>query len=203
MTILLYAQPYDISAEGFYFRNVEDYEREAKACRNSFGQPVEEFEIEFIDGGHMDCELARAIGLNQANFALYLDRIDAWNVYEMQAVIIAVGECGYAFTEDTAPDDLDIDVYHVDSMRDLAIELVEEGLFGDIPKPLESYIDYDAIARDLAVDYSEAIIWRRAAGLSLRIGRDGTPKPRPAKDQEKAGASGCNSAPSNKNGGKP
>ena len=29
---------------------------------------------------------------------------------------------------------------------------------GDIPEHLQFYIDYDAIARDLAVDYSEIVI---------------------------------------------
>ncbi len=43
-------------------------------------------------------------------------------------------------------------------MRELAEQFVEEGLFGDIPERLQFYIDYDAIARDLAVDYSEAVI---------------------------------------------
>ena len=43
-------------------------------------------------------------------------------------------------------------------MRDLAIEFVDEGFFGDIPERLQFYIDYDAIARDLSVDYSEAVI---------------------------------------------
>ncbi len=43
-------------------------------------------------------------------------------------------------------------------MRALAEQFVEEGLFGDIPKRLQFYIDYDAIARDLAVDYSETVI---------------------------------------------
>ena len=158
MTITLYAQPYDISAEGFYFTDAEDYARKAAAARNAFGLPVEEFEIQFIDGGIMDCELARAISLSQANVALYLDRIDDWDVYEKQAVIIAVGECGYDFDENTAPDDFEIDIYHVDSMRDLAIEFVNEGLFGDIPEHLQNYIDHDAIARDLAMDYVEAVI---------------------------------------------
>jgi antirestriction protein len=46
-------------------------------------------------------------------------------------------------------------VYHVDSVRELAEQFVEDGLFGDIPEQLQFYIDYDAIARDLAVEYSE------------------------------------------------
>lgn len=43
-------------------------------------------------------------------------------------------------------------------MRELAEQFVDEGLFGDIPERLAGYIDYDAIARDLAMDYAETTI---------------------------------------------
>ena len=43
-------------------------------------------------------------------------------------------------------------------MTELAEQFVDEGLFGEIPGHLAPYIDMDAIARDLAVDYSEAEI---------------------------------------------
>ena len=37
-------------------------------------------------------------------------------------------------------------------------QFVDEGLFGDIPEPIRNYLDYDAIARDLGMDYSETTI---------------------------------------------
>lgn len=43
-------------------------------------------------------------------------------------------------------------------MRELAEQFVDEGLFGDIPENIQSYLDYDAIARDLSMDYSETSI---------------------------------------------
>ncbi len=43
-------------------------------------------------------------------------------------------------------------------MKDLAIRFVEDGLFGDVPESFQYYIDYDAIARDLAMDYGEVTI---------------------------------------------
>jgi len=51
--------------------------------------------------------------------------------------------------------DFDVDIYHVESMKELAEQLVDEGLFGDIPDHLASYIDMDVIAYDLAMDYIE------------------------------------------------
>ena len=151
----LYAQPYDISASGFYFDDAEEYATKAKTCRNDFGDPVEEFEIQFIDGEDIDCQLAKAWGLCQSNFADFLRAAEEWEDHQKRVFIIAVGECGYSFNpEHDHPNDFDIDLFEVDSLRDLAEEFVEEGLFGDIPERLAYFIDYEAIARDLACDYS-------------------------------------------------
>jgi len=82
--------------------------------------------------------------------------VDAWDEDDKTRVILAVGECGYQFGDDTQPSEFEVDIYHLDTMRDLAEQFVEEGLFGDIPERLQFYIDCDAIARDLSVDYSAA-----------------------------------------------
>lgn len=158
MTVQLHAQPYDLAATGFYFTDYDDYRTKADALRNDYGEPVEEFEIQFIDGDAIDSELAQAIGLNQANVKTFLDAVDAWDEHDKTRVIIAVSECGYAFNADTQPDDFDVDIYHLDSLRDLAEQFVEEGLFGDIPERLEPYLDLAAIARDLGHDYTETTI---------------------------------------------
>lgn len=160
-----YAQPYDISACGFYFSCIDEYDTKYSKCLNSFGGQVEEFEIQFIDGDTLDAELFNALGIHQGNISYFFDAIDEWEEYEKQALIIAVGECGYDFN--IADNDLsiteDIDIYLVDAMRDLAEQFVDEGLFGEIPKPLQCYIDYDAIVRDLEMDYSETCI----AGINI------------------------------------
>tara|TARA_R110002074_G_scaffold148393_1_gene299702 strand:+ start:86 stop:607 length:522 start_codon:yes stop_codon:yes gene_type:complete len=153
----LYANPYDLSARGFYFETAEDYAEKSQALRNSFGDPVEEFEIEFIDGESIDAELGKVWSLNQCNFTAFFDACEKWEECKKVRFIIAVGECGYDFDADAVSLD-DVDVYECDSMRELAEQFVDEGLFGDIPNHLENYIDYDAIARDLAIDYSETRI---------------------------------------------
>ena len=130
----LHAQPYYIAATGFYFETAEKYKKSANALRNDYGDPVEEFEIQFIDGDEINCDLAKVIGLNQANFARYFEIVDEWEEWEKRLVILAVGECGYQFSDDTSPTDFDIDIYDVDSMRELAEQFVEEGLFGEIPE---------------------------------------------------------------------
>jgi hypothetical protein len=158
MSILLHAQPYDITAAGFYFSTAEEIDEKVSKLTNGFGDPVEEFEIQFIDGEQIDCELAKAIDLNQGNFRDYLSCIEAWEDWQKILVVIAVGECGYDFDPDVDPDHHGIDIYYVGSMKELAEQFVEEGLYGDIPESLQFYIDYDAIAYDLGMEYSEIAI---------------------------------------------
>lgn len=154
--ITLHAQPYDISATGFYFHDAEEYARKAAITRNAHGDPVEEFEIQFIDSDDdLDPAFAQAFGLHQGNIARFFALAEDWDDHDKQRFIVAVGECGYSFDPDTvSPDDFEVDIYEVDSLKDLAEMFVDEGLYGDIPEPLRFYIDYEAIARDLSVDFS-------------------------------------------------
>ncbi|WP_421703457.1 antirestriction protein ArdA [Aliiroseovarius sp.] len=155
----LYAQPYDLSANGFYFESMENYAAKADSNCNDYGNPVEEYEIQFIDGDQMDRDLAKAWGINQANTGQYLEACESWDDHDKLVFIIAVGEVGYSFDPATvSPSDFDVDIYRVDSMKELAEQFVEEGLFGEIPEHLAHYIDLDSIANDLAMDYTETEI---------------------------------------------
>ncbi len=156
--MILYAQPYDVSATGFYFESHADYEVKAKKLVNAYGQPVEEFEIQFIDGDELDCELVNAIGVHQANLKAVFNCVDLWGDDQKRHVIIAVGQCGYVFDPDQRPEEYGVDIYSVESLKELAEQFVEDGLYGDIPDSLRFYIDTDAIARDLAVEFSEITI---------------------------------------------
>lgn len=155
----LHAQPYDISAGGFFFSSLEEYQAKAAKNRNDFGGIVEEYEIQFIDGEDIDCALFKALGVHQGNFAGFFEACEDWDEHEKRKVIIAVGECGYVFDLETGdPDDFDVDIYEVDSLKELAEQFVEEGLYGEIPEALRFYIDYEAIGRDLGMGYSEVSI---------------------------------------------
>ncbi|MEQ8306912.1 MAG: antirestriction protein ArdA [Hoeflea sp.] len=159
MNITLNAQPYDMTAGGFYFRSIEEFLRGFQRNHNDQGDPIEEYEIQFIDGEGIDCELARAWGLHQGNFAAFLEKVEEWSDDQKTRYIIAVGECGFDHADVCDdPYGVDIDMYEMESMRELAEQFVDEGLFGDIPDYLANYIDYESIARDLAFDYTETII---------------------------------------------
>lgn len=129
--ILLHAQPYDISAQGFFFRSLEEYQQKSSVLRNDYGVPVEEFEIQFIDGEDIDCDLFKALGVHQGNFDAYLTACADWDESQKLKVIIAVGDCGYRFDPATGdPDDLDVDLYEMDSLRDLGMDYSEIRIAG-------------------------------------------------------------------------
>lgn len=154
-----YAQPYDISATGFYFEDKETFEKKITSIRNEYGDPVEEFEIQFIDGEMIDVQVCEALGLYQSNIVKVMELVEEWDKDQKRNVIIAVGECSYSFDVETDdPDGFDIDLYEMDSMKELAEQFVDDGFFGEIPTSIQFYIDYEAIARDLTCDYSETTI---------------------------------------------
>jgi len=85
------------------------------------------------------------------NLAAELQGMDEDDVIK---ALFLVNEQGYAF-KDAISKVRDVDYYPGMTLKDLAEEFVNEGLFGEIPEKIQGYVDYDAIARDLGFDYSE------------------------------------------------
>jgi len=161
MSVTLYAQPYDQEARGFYFKDLKTYKANTANLKNSYGQPVEEFEFQFIEGSGLYCAFTSAYGVNQANLAQFYDAIEDWDDDEKLKFIIAVGECGYSFDiSKDHPSDFDgvVDIYEAENMRDFAETYAEDWLLCDVPENIKCYFDYEALARDLAVEYCETTI---------------------------------------------
>lgn len=148
---VLFANPYDISVVGFYFTTIEGFES------NSDKLEVEEFEIEFIDGETIDAELFKALDVTQNKLQPFFEACADWDDDLKVRVIIASNELGYTIDVES-PDVPEIDLYDGWSIRDLAEHFIEEGLFGPIDDAILPYIDYDAVARDLSMDYDQVYI---------------------------------------------
>jgi hypothetical protein len=140
-----HAQPYDIDATGFYFNDAEDYQIKADANRNRYGQPVEEYEIQFIDGTDLECSFVSAAGINQANLGDVIECLETWEDHDLIIACIAFGKLGMAFDPDFDPDRSDIIVHHYDNLEEMADDLIfNEQILGPIPPALEPYIDVEA-----------------------------------------------------------
>ena len=155
-TLTLYAQPYDLDAQGFYFDSFEDYETKYNKNCNVYGQPVEEYEIQFIDGSTINCALFDAVG--SYNLKAFYKVVNKWDDFEKMPLIISYKDniTNEPFNEEVEPDDFqDIMIYYDTTFKELAQEFIDDGCLGDIPKHLEHYIDVDKYAYDLKMDYNE------------------------------------------------
>ena len=160
-TLTLYAQPYDLDAQGFYFDSFEDYETKFNKNCNVYGQPVEEYELQFIDGSAIDCDLFKAIDKTQnivCSLKAFFMVANTWEEYQKIPLIIAYEEniTSEPFNEEVTSDMFeDIDIYYDMSFEDLAWQFIEDGLFGDISEDLKQWLDIEKMALSLSYDYNE------------------------------------------------
>lgn len=153
----LFANPYDFGGSGFYFTSFDEYWSKSRNNVNKYGQVVEEYEIDLIDGNELEIALFKAVKPNQATLESFFNACDNWDDHQMITAIIAFDHgivCGGDF-DLFDPDKADLCIrepackFHSDPWVALADELVDEGFLGTIPDHLQNYIDLEAVARDL------------------------------------------------------
>ena len=118
----LYAQPYNIDATGFYFHNADDYRTRSEGLRDCYGSPVEEFEIQYIDGD--DAQLFEACGINQSNLDQWFDDIETLDDREKVALYYLTADAGC--TLDNAMDKIDDVCLYEGRLQEAAEELFDE-----------------------------------------------------------------------------
>ena len=152
-TTTLFAQPYNLDAHGFYFHDAAEFSTKSKNLRDRFGSPVEEFEIQFIDGD--DAELFATCGINQANLEQWFDDIEPLADHEKTALYFLLSDLGYALADAMAKIE---DVIIFDGRAEEAAEELFDECYADaIPANLRCYFDMASFARDLEIngDFSE------------------------------------------------
>ena len=140
----LHATPYNLDVKGFYFESEDEFITKMEGLTDSYGAPVEEFEIQFIDGD--DYKLFEAAGINQATINTWFEEIEPLTDDEKLGVYFLLDQ-GYpldyalGFHEDTCIQE--------SSLEDAAEQLFDECYAHDIPESLRYYIDYEKFARDV------------------------------------------------------
>ena len=148
MTISLYAQPYNIDATGFYFSDYEEYTEKQAVCRDSFGQPVDEFEIQHIDGAG---DFARIVKPDQCNLEEWLEQAEQFDELsdtEQTAFSWLVDDC--RMDADEAFEKCNEVCIFEGTREDYAQEFVNdcydlERKMGELAR----YFDYEVFGRDL------------------------------------------------------
>jgi len=151
----LHATPYDTSATGFYFSDFESYTTQAATHTNDYGQPVEEYEIQFIDGEKY--QLFAACSINQCNLQLWFDEIEDLTIIEQAEMYYRLSNLFE--TLESIIDDLgQKGSISQQSLSDYTYELVDQL---EIDEPLKSYFNYDQYQHDLELNgYITAFTYR-------------------------------------------
>jgi hypothetical protein len=144
----LFAQPYNLDAVGFYFVSFEEYETKAEYLTDTYGQPVEEFEIQFIDGD--DPKLFEACGIHQGNLGTWFDEVETLNDYQKTALYFLCNWQGYQLGN--ALQKLDDVCLSKSALQEAAEELFDEIYLPEIPESIRFYIDYEKFARDCEIN---------------------------------------------------
>lgn len=139
-----FAQPYNTDARGFYFDSLDSYVSQSESLTDGFGSPVEEFEIQFIDGD--DCELFSACGIDQSNLNLWFETIVDLADHEKTALYYLRSVSGYNL--ENAFDKLEDVNLSEGNLKDVAETLFDEFYLNDVPESVRAYIDYEKYARD-------------------------------------------------------
>jgi len=150
-SISLHAQPYDISANGWYFKSASDWVKKFQSHL-----PVEEYEIQFIDGPDAARALFDAMGVNQVSVEEYFERlseIKSMREDELAALHYALHGLGLDFGEALrlVEDEIRVTEGHAKEYVEEMID--DQGGVGALGREtIERYFDYEAFGRDLGFD---------------------------------------------------
>lgn len=149
MTNIYHATPYDMSAMGFYFSTYEDYKTNAAAHRNAHGSPVEEYEIQFIDGDTY--KLFEALGINQANLKQWFDDFEELEDEDFIKALYLADDLRCCMDEVLGHMD-DVTLFEGTALEYVEQFIEDTGMLDDMPENLRYYFDTEAFARDMKVN---------------------------------------------------
>ncbi len=143
----LYANPYNSDAAGFYFESADAFNEKLTNLTDRYGNQVEEFEIDFIDGD--DAALFNACTINQANLSTWFDDIEPLDDHEKTNLYYLLNVASYTLSQ--ALDKVDEPSITQSSLRDAAEALFDECWLHEMPESIRFYIDYDKFASDCEI----------------------------------------------------
>ncbi len=145
-----HATPYDISARGFYFSTGEEFDEKFQKRL-----PVEEYEIQFIDGDLDDAHLFNVVDVSQGNSGTFIDVVEDIEEYQKPALFYYLSFYNPGADWDDALRTVDDEVrVHDGDVKSYAEESVDSlGGVGQLgAATAERYVDHERFGRDLAMD---------------------------------------------------
>ena len=146
-----FANPYDITAHGFYFETWEEYEEKSQEMMER-EHPVEEFEIEIIDADCDQIRLFNALEISQATLEDWFSPSE-WDEGNLDEYEVAAA-CFLAEMDNYGPRQIDRDMIEDCSpFKGDLVEWAEEfidstGMLDNVPEEFRRYFDVEAWAQD-------------------------------------------------------
>lgn len=151
-----HATPYDITALGFYFSDYEEYSNKAAKHRNAYGEPVEEYEIQFIDGD--SSALFSTLSINQATLKQWFDEFEMLEGMDYVKALYLASE---GFDSQQILNGLESVQLYECSAEEYTQDYIEDtGMLDGMPDNLRFYFDVKSFTRDaiMSGDISEVQI---------------------------------------------
>jgi len=143
-----HATPYDIHATGFYFTDYEDYKRQAASHLNKYDEPVEEYEIQYIDG-----DKPRLFSLLSVSQATLWQWFDEYESLDRETTIKAMYLAENGETIETILNAIDEIIMYEGTAASYAEEYIDgSGMLDPLPASLKYYFDYEGFSRDLLLN---------------------------------------------------
>lgn len=152
--ITLHAQPYDMDANGFYFTSSDDFDTKQSNHFNVYGAPVEEYELQFINGSDAVCNFNSIKPIDQCNISEWFEEVEEYEDFssdKQTAINYLMEIVGKSYKDALEAAD---DVYIFEGTKeDYAYEFIEDtGALNEMPESLRGYFDYEGLARDMEIN---------------------------------------------------
>ena len=141
MSLQLHAQPYDTSAIGFYFDSVDDFETKFNS-----NLPVEEYEIQFINGTDTECTLCNIVDPCQSTLEKFFDLVELdFSDDQLTALCYLVEQVGYSLEDGL--NKIDVVELFKGTKTEYAEQLIDDCY--NLEGIAQDYFDYERFGNDL------------------------------------------------------
>lgn len=143
----LYANPYNSSVAGFYFTSYEEYKTKSSKHVDPFGLPVEEYEIDHVDGDLN--QLFNACNIDQCTLHVWFNEIETMDKSDQTELYFRCDCLGQDPQEAICDLNSDGSISTGSSLYYAYSYIEDSGILNTLPENIQRYFDFEAFARDL------------------------------------------------------
>jgi len=144
---VLYANPYNTSVNGFYFNSYEEYKAKSSTHVDPFGLPVEEYEIDYVDGDLH--ELFEVCNIDQLTLPLWFNEIATIDTSDQVELFYRCDNLGQDPQEALYELNSDGSIYTGSSLNYVYDYVEDSGMLNALPQNIQRYFDFESFAGDM------------------------------------------------------